>query len=220
MYNAAGITAVWAKENTREAIFDAMERRETCATTGPRIRLRFFGGWGFNAGDAEQANLAAIGYARGVPMGGDLPNAQAANSAPAFLIAALRDPLGANLDRVQVVKGWLDNEGNARERVYNVSWSGERGLDDAGRLPWVGNTVDLSVPTWSNSIGAAELSTVWRDPDFDAAQPAFYYLRALEIPTPRWTAYDAVRFGISLPEDVALITQDRAYSSPIWYTPE
>ncbi|WP_439101357.1 DUF3604 domain-containing protein [Congregibacter sp.] len=217
MYNAAGLTAVWADENSRTAIFDAMERRETYATTGTRIALRFFAGWDFQEGDASAPDLARRGYAGGVPMGSELSMAD--GGAPRFLISVLRDPMGANLDRVQIVKGWVNSDGEAQEKVYNVAWGGDRALDAKGKLPPVGNTVDLSVPTWSNNIGAAELSTVWEDPDFDASQAAFYYLRALEIPTPRWTAYDAVRFGVDAPEGVPLITQERAYSSPIWYTP-
>lgn len=217
MYNAAGVTAVWAEQNSREAIFDAMERRETYATTGPRIALRFFGGWSFKDSDASDPDLARKGYEVGVSMGSELPKASA--EAPSFVVSALRDPIGANLDRIQVVKGWVTAEGEAKEQVYNVAWSDERKLDAAGKLPSVGNTVDLSVPTWSNSIGATELSTVWKDPDFDPSQAAFYYVRVLEIPTPRWTAYDAVRFGIETPREVTLITQERAYSSPIWYTP-
>ncbi|EAQ98238.2 DUF3604 domain-containing protein [Congregibacter litoralis] len=217
MYNAAGLTAVWADENSRTAIFDAMERRETYATTGTRITLRFFAGWDFDEEDAKAPDLARRGYAGGVPMGSELPRAD--GDAPRFLISALRDPMGANLDRVQVVKGWVNSDGEAQEKVYNVAWGGDRRVDDEGKLPPVGNTVDLSVPTWSNSIGVGELSTVWQDPDFDASDAAFYYLRVLEIPTPRWTAYDAVRFGVEVPEGVPLITQERAYSSPIWYTP-
>ncbi|MFT7287260.1 MAG: hypothetical protein ACI87W_001373 [Halieaceae bacterium] len=214
-YNAAGISAVWARENTREAIFDAMQRRETYATTGPRMRVRFFGGWDFADTDAQQHDLATLGYERGVPMGSDLPERDGA--APVFLLGALRDPAGANLDRVQIVKGWLDASGKAREKIYDVAWSGKRKPDANGQLPPVGNTVDLSIPSFSNSIGAAELTAVWRDPDFEATQPAFYYARVLEIPTPRWTAYDAIRFGVSTKEEIALITQERAYTSPIWY---
>lgn len=216
-YNSAGLTAVWAEENTRPSIFDALERRETYATTGPRIGLRFFGGRNFTDADANAPNLAATGYAKGVPMGSDLP---AGKDAPTFLIAATRDPQGANLDRVQVVKGWLTRDGRTEEQIYDVAWSDDRVLDDDGRLPPVGNTVDLSIPTWSNSIGASELRTVWQDPDFDASQAAFYYVRVIEIPTPRWTAYDAVRFGITHDKGVQLITQERAYSSPIWHTAE
>jgi len=218
MYNAAGITAVWADENSREAIFDAMERRETYATTGPRIALRFFGGWSFDAADAVSPNIARTGYESGVPMGSELP-APTANAAPRFLISALRDPLGANLDRVQVVKGWVTPQGDTKEKVYNVAWSDERVIDAEGNLPSVGNTVDLGIPTWSNSIGAAELTAVWEDPDFNATEASFYYVRVLEIPTPRWAAYDAVRYGLKPPEGVQLVTQERAYSSPIWYTP-
>ncbi|MFT4769786.1 MAG: hypothetical protein ACI8RN_002940 [Glaciecola sp.] len=218
MYNAAGVTAVWAEENSRSAIFDAMERRETYATTGPRIALRFFGGWSFETSDAGSPDLARRGYALGVPMGSELPSAQ--SEAPRFLISALRDPRGANLDRVQLVKGWVTADGEAKEQIYNVAWSDDRETDAAGNLPAVGSTVDLSVPTWSNSIGASELVTVWSDPDFEASEAAFYYLRVLEIPTPRWTAYDAIRFGVEAPEGVTLITQERAYSSPIWYTPQ
>lgn len=221
MYNASGITAVWARENTREAIFDAMERRETYATTGPRIRLRFFGGWEFSDADKYAPDLPAVGYEKGSPMGSDLSTGkEAADNSPRFLISALRDARGANLDRVQIIKGWLDDKGDTQERVYNVSWSGDRVVNAKGKLPAVGNTVDLSVPTWSNSIGSAELRSMWQDPDFDPKQPAFYYVRVMEIPTPRWTAYDVVRFGISLDADIPLITQERAYSSPIWYTPE
>ncbi|WP_439107433.1 DUF3604 domain-containing protein [Congregibacter sp.] len=216
-YNAAGVTAVWADENSRHAIFDAMERRETYATTGPRIALRFFGGWEFKESDAHAPDLATKGYAGGVPMGSELPTAKGAS--PRFLISALRDPMGANLDRVQVVKGWVSADGEAKEKIYNVAWSDNRTPDKQGRLPGVGNTVDLDGPSWSNSIGAAELSTVWKDPDFDKSEAAFYYLRVLEIPTPRWTAYDAVRYGVKAPKGVPLITQERAYSSPIWYAP-
>lgn len=217
MYNAAGVTAVWAEENSREAIFDAMERRETYATTGPRIGLRFFGGWDFEASHSTAPDLGKTGYDLGVPMGSELP--KASSDAPRFLISALRDPMGANLDRVQIIKGWVSADGEAHEKVYNVVWSGDREVDAAGKLSAVGNTVDLSVPTWSNSIGAGELVTVWTDPDFDKNQAAFYYVRVLEIPTPRWTAYDAARFSLTPPKSVALITQERAYSSPIWYTP-
>ena len=217
-YNSAGVTAVWAEENTRGSIFDAMERRETYATTGPRIRLRFFGGWDLDASDADAPDSARVGYAKGVPMGSDLPAQNSVDKAPRFLISALKDPRGANLDRVQVVKGWIDESGKTQERVYNVAWGGERALDEDGSLPPVGNTVDLSVPTWTNSIGAAQLNTVWEDPDFDASESAFYYVRVLEIPTPRWTAYDAARFNIELDDSITLITQERAYSSPIWYT--
>lgn len=219
MMVASGYTAVWATENTRSAIFDAFKRRETYATTGPRIGLRFFGGWDFNDNDLRTRSIAEAGYTRGVPMGSDLrPNTS--DSAPTFLIAALRDPIGANLDRVQVIKGWMDADGELHERVYDVAWSDGREPDANGRLPEVGNTVDLETASWSNSIGASELATVWTDPDFDPAERAFYYTRVLEIPTPRWVVYDKVRFGIELPEEARLIHQERAYSSPIWHTPD
>ena len=217
---ASGYTAVWATENTRAAIFDAFKRRETYATTGPRIFLRFFGGWEFTDDDLRTRNPAIAGYEKGVPMGADLrPNENGAE-APSFMILTLRDPIGANLDRVQVVKGWLDAEGETHERVYDVAWSDDREPDANGKLPEVGNTVDVETASWQNNIGESELLTVWTDPDFDASQRAFYYVRTLEIPTPRWVLYDKVRFGIDLPEEAQLTHQERAYSSPIWYTPE
>ena len=219
-YNAAGITAVWAESNTRTAIFDAMERRETYATTGPRMRVRLFGGWDFDPEDALRRDLAEIGYQRGVPMGGDMTPAPSNNAAPSFLVYALRDPMGANLDRIQIIKGWLDEEtGVTMERVYDVAWSGDRRPGRNGKLPPVGDTVDLSIPSWTNTIGAAELGTVWEDPDFDPEERAFYYARVIEIPTPRWTAYDALKFNITHDEEVPLKGQERAYTSPIWYTP-
>jgi hypothetical protein len=216
--SASGLVAVWARENTRGEIFDAMARREVYATTGTRIRVRFFGGYGFYEVDARGRDLGRIGYAGGVPMGSDLPPAGEGQT-PRFLVAAQRDPDGANLDRIQIVKGWVDGAGNTHENVYDVAWSGDRQPDRGGRVPPVGSTVDLSVPAWSNTLGAAELAAVWTDPDFDPSQSAFYYVRVLEIPTPRWTAYDQARFGIDLPDDVPLVVQDRAYTSPIWYTP-
>jgi hypothetical protein len=218
-YSAAGLTAVWATENTRGALFDAMERREVYATTGPRMRVRFFGGWGFEPDDALRRDLALLGYTKGVPMGADLPEPSAGAKAPTFLVYALRDPVGANLDRIQIIKGWLDADGNPQERVYDVAWSDNREPEDNGKLPSVGDTVDLSIPSWTNTIGASELGTVWADPDFDPGQRAFYYARVIEIPTPRWTAYDRVKFKLDLPDDIPLKTQERAYTSPIWYTP-
>lgn len=194
-----------------------MERREAYATTGPRMRVRFFGGWAFDDSDALSRNLATVGYSKGVPMGSDLP---AGDGAPSFLVYALRDAMGANLDRVQIIKLWLGADGSQNEKVYDVSWSDERVPGSDGELPPVGNTVDLSVPTWTNTIGASELGGVWQDPDFDPEQKAAYYARVLEIPTPRWTAYDAARFNLDLPDDIPLIQQERAYTSPIWYTPE
>ena len=218
-YITSGLTAVWATENTRGAIFDAMERREVYATTGPRMMVRFFGGWDFKEDDALRRDLAQIGYGRGVPMGSDLPAAANGATAPTFLVYALRDPIGANLDRIQIVKGWLDGRGKPMERVYDVAWSGDRQPAANGKLPPVGDTVDLSIPSWTNTIGASELGTVWQDPDFDPKLRAFYYARVIEIPTPRWTAYDRVKFNLDLPPEVPLKTQERAYSSPIWYSP-
>jgi hypothetical protein len=216
---ASGYAAVWATDNTREALFDAMERRETYATTGPRMIVRFFGGWDFEAKDARNRMPAAIGYARGVPMGSDLRDARA-GKAPTFLVAALKDPVGANLDRIQIVKGWLDAQGELHENIYDVAWSDGRKPDArTGKLPPVGNTVDIQNATWTNTIGAPELITVWTDPDFDPALRAFYYTRVLEIPTPRWTCYDALRFGIRMDAKIPMTAQQRAYTSPIWYTP-
>jgi hypothetical protein len=216
---ASGYAAVWATENTREAIFDAMQRREAYATTGPRMAVRFFGGWDFEPKDAKNRMPASIGYAKGVPMGGDL-NAAPDGKSPTFLVAALKDPIGANLDRIQVVKGWLDRGGDIHEKVYDVVWAGNRKPDaKTGKLPAVGNTVDVAEATWTNTIGGPELITVWKDPDFNRAEPAFYYARVLEIPTPRWTAYDAKFYGVKMPKEVPMVRQQRAYTSPIWYSP-
>jgi hypothetical protein len=215
---ASGYAAVWATENTREAIFDAMKRRETYATTGPRMAVRFFGGWDFVAADATNRMPAAIGYGKGVPMGGDL--AKAPNGkAPTFLVAALKDAIGANLDRIQIVKGWVDNDGKTQEKVYDVVWSGNRKPGADGKLPAVGNTVDVANATWTNTIGAPELIAVWKDPQFDPKLRAFYYARVIEIPTPRWTAYDAKRFGVKPLPETRMVLQERAYTAPIWYTP-
>ncbi|MCK6370079.1 MAG: DUF3604 domain-containing protein [Gammaproteobacteria bacterium] len=215
---SSGYAAVWATENTREAIWDAMARKETYGTTGTRMIVRFFGGWDFTAADARTRSPAVAGYARGVPMGGDLRSAPA-GKAPTFLVAALKDPIGANLDRIQVVKGWLDARGELHEQVYDVAWSGERQPGADGKLPAVGSTVDLATATWTNTIGAPELISVWQDPQFDPQQRAFYYARVVEIPTPCWTAYDAVRFGIQPLPGTAMTVTERAYTSPIWYTP-
>jgi hypothetical protein len=216
---AAGYAAVWAQENTRESIFDAMQRRETYATTGPRMAVRFFGGFDFEAKDAQNRLPAKIGYTKGVPMGGDLTDAPK-DKAPTFLVAALKDPIGANLDRYQVIKGWLDNKGQLHEKIYDVAWSAGRKPDaKTGKLPLVGTTVDIENATWTNTIGATELIAVWQDPDFDPSQRAFYYGRVIEIPTPRWTAYDAKYFGVKMPKEVPMTTTERAYTSPIWYTP-
>jgi hypothetical protein len=181
--------------------------------------VRVFGGWDFIAIDANTRSPAVVGYQKGVPMGGDFQQAPGGKS-PTFLVAALKDPMGANLDRVQIIKGWLDGKGETHEKVYDVAWSGDRKPDaKTGKLPAVGNTVDVPNATWTNTIGATELIKVWKDPEFDAAQSAFYYVRVLEIPTPRWTAYDAKYFGIKMPPEVTMTAQERAYTSPIWYTP-
>ncbi len=215
----AGYAAVWARENTRAAIFAALKRREVYATTGPRMTVRFFGGWQFESSDAERPDLADAGYRRGVPMGSDMANAPDGASAT-FLIHAARDPDGANLDRVQVVKGWRDAQGELREKVYNVVVSDGRRIKRNGDAKPVGSTVNIDAATYTNAIGDPELSAVWRDPDFNPIEPAFYYLRVLEIPTPRWTAYDAKRFGIrDIPSEVPMVSQERAYTSPIWYNP-
>lgn len=216
--NAAGLTAVWATENNRGAIFDALKRKETYATTGTRLSVRMFAGWDFIQGDLQK-EFVEQGYARGVPMGGDL-SAAPKGKVPTFMIKAAKDSVGANLDRIQVVKGWVDAEGQTQERIFDVAVSDGRTINAQGRCETpVGNTVDLSQPSYQNSIGAAGLDIVWADPAFDPAQQAFYYVRVIEIPTPRWTAYDAKRFGVEMPDKVPMITQDRAYTSPIWYTP-
>lgn len=218
---ASGWAAVWAEENTRESIFDAMMRKETYATTGSRMIVRFFGGWEFDSKDAENRLPARVGYAKGIPMGGDLAATPEGKLAPTFLVAALKDPIGANLDRIQVIKGWLDAKGELHEKVYDVAWSDGRKPDaKTGKLPLVGNSVDVANATWTNSIGDPELITVWTDPEFDANQRAFYYARVIEIPTPRWTAYEAKYFKVDMPKEVPMITTERAYTSPIWYTPK
>jgi hypothetical protein len=214
----SGYAGVWATENTREALWDAMKRKEVYATTGPRITVRFFGGWEFKPSDAKSRNPGNIGYTKGVPMGANLLPAPA-DKKPTFLVGALRDPIGANLDRIQIIKGWLDNEGELHEKIYNVALSDGRKPGPDGKVPPVGNTVDVKNATWTNTIGDPELIVVWKDPDFDPDQSAFYYTRILEIPTPRWTAYEARRYGITMPKEVPMITQERAYTSPIWYTP-
>ncbi len=215
---ASGYTGVWAQENTRAAIWDAMARKEVYGTTGPRITVRFFGGWDYTTEDLNSRMPAFRGYEKGVPMGGDL-RANKGSGAPTFMVYALRDAVGANLDRIQIVKGWLDSRGKTHEEVYNVAWSDGREPDSNGEIPPVGNTVDIKAANWINSIGASELGTVWTDPDFDPKQNAFYYARVIEIPTPRWVVYDAFRYGIDIPEDAETIHQERAYTAPIWYTP-
>lgn len=215
---ASGLAAVWARENTREAIWDAFERKEVFATTGTRIRVRVFAGWDFEEEDLNRSDFAEYGYASGVPMGGDLTAAEDGKSLT-MLIRALRDPDGANLDRLQVVKGWIDESGERREKVFDVAWSGDRSPGPDGKLPAVGNTVNVSEATYSNAIGSAGLQAFWSDPEFDPASRAFYYVRVIEIPTPRWTTFDAKIFGVSLPDGIPPSHQERAYTSPVWYTP-
>jgi len=214
----SGLAAVWATENTREAIWDAMKRKEVYATTGPRITVRMFAGWDFKSNDAQSRDLVTIGYKKGVPMGGDLTTAPKGKS-PTFLVSAMRDPDGANLDRIQMVKGWLDTKGAVHERIYDLAVSDRRKIVKGKTTKEVGSTVDLKTATYSNSIGDTFQSAVWSDPDFDSKLSAFYYLRVIEIPTPRWTAYDEVRYNIKMPKEVTRVLQERAYTSPIWYTP-
>lgn len=216
---ASGYAAVWAKENTRAAIFDAIKRREVYATTGSRIKVRFFSGWEFDETDIHRPAMLDIAYGTGVPMGGDLFQAKR-GQVPKFLVIAGMDADGARLDRIQIIKGWMDKAGKLQEKVYDVAWSDDRKLDKrTGKLPAVGNTVDVENATYLNTIGAPQLSTYWEDPDFDRAERAFYYARVLEIPTPRWTTYDSAYFNVELQDDVPSSIQDRAYTSPIWYTP-
>jgi len=217
--SSAGYAAVWAQENTRASIFEAMERKEVYATTGPRMVVRTFGGFEFKKEDAFRPNFAATGYAKGVPMGGDLTDAPQ-DAAFSMLVSANKDPDGANLDRVQVIKGWMDSSGKLLEKVYDVAVSDGRDIAKGKVSKPVGSTVDLKTATYTNEIGAANLAVTWVDPDFDASQRAFYYVRVLEIPTPRWTAYDVVRLGSEMPEEVPMVLQERAYTSPIWYTPK
>ena len=210
---------MWANENSRAAIWDAMARKEVYATTGSRLLVRFFGGWDYTLEDLNSRQPSFRGYEKGVPMGGDL-RPRTGKGAPTFLVYALRDNIGANLDRIQVVKGWLDDKGKTHEMVYDVAWSDGREPGKDGVVPPVGNTVDVKAANWTNTIGASELGTVWTDPDFDPGQHAFYYARVIEIPTPRWIVYDAFRFGAEIPEDATTTHQERAYTSPIWYSPE
>ncbi len=215
---SSGLAAVYAKENTRESLFDALERKEVHGTTGSRMVVRFFGGWEFTDADINSRHPAFAGYEKGVPMGSDL-KARPGDASPSFMVYALRDPIGGNLDRIQVIKGWLDEKGETHEKVYDVVWSGDRKPGKDGKLPAVGNTVDAATASFTNAIGEPELGTVWTDPDFDAGQSAFYYVRVIEIPTPRWSTHEAFRFDIPIPEGAPISTQERAYTSPIWYTP-
>ena len=210
--------AVWAEENTRESLFEAMERRETYATTGPRITVRVFCGFGFEEADIHRSDFARHGYVTGAPMGGELSGAPE-GEAPSCVLRALRDPDGANLDRLQIVKGWLNADGTTSEQVYNVVVSDDREIAADGSVEPVGSTVDLSGPSYENTIGDSLMFGYWSDPDFDPSQPAFYYVRVLEIPTPTWAERDAVFFGVEMPDDVPMVHQERAYTSPIWYSP-
>ncbi len=216
--SASGLAAVWARENTREALWDAMKRKEVYATTGTRLVVRVFAGWDFEPDEVDRWDFAATGYSRGVPMGGDLRHAPA-GQAPVLMVRALRDVDGANLDRIQVIKGWLNADGSTGEQIYDVAWSDDREIGRDGQLVSVGNTVNVEDASFTNSIGEPMLFAHWRDPDFDPTQRAFYYVRVLEIPTPRWTVYDAKFFGVDLPQGVPTSIQERAYTSPIWYTP-
>jgi hypothetical protein len=216
---ASGLAAVWARENTRQSIFDAMERKEVYATTGSRILVRVFGGYDFEESDVARPDFAEFGYAGGVPMGGDLAAAPT-GKAPRFMIRALRDPDNANLDRIQVIKGYLDADGNAQENIYDVACADDRSIVERQCDRPVGSTVDVENATYTNDIGDALLAAFWEDPDFDPSVPAWYYIRVIEIPKPRWSAYDQARFGIEMSDDVPMTVQDRAYTSPIWYTPQ
>jgi hypothetical protein len=216
---SAGATAVWAEENTRTAIFDAMKRKETYGTSGPLIRLRFFGGWDYADNLTSDKNFVKKAYQSGVPMGGDLSKASVGTHGPKFAIWALKDPESGNLDRIQIVKGWV-NLGIQQEKIYDVALSDGRGVDPTtGYVKPVGNTVNIKKATYTNDIGDSQLSVVWQDPDFNPAFPAVYYVRVLEIPTPRWSTYDAVNLGVDPPKGVPATIQERAWSSPIWYTP-
>ncbi|OUR94764.1 hypothetical protein A9Q87_01435 [Flavobacteriales bacterium 34_180_T64] len=216
---AGGLTAVWAKENTREALFDAMQQKETYATTGTRLRVRFFAGWEYTKQDATRSDFAKNAYANGVPMGSDLTDGN--GKSPNFLIQAMKDPDGANLDRVQVIKGWVDANGERQERIYDVAVSDGRVIDKTGRCKTsVGSTVNVKEATYDNSIGSTSMTTYWSDPDFDAALDAVYYVRVLEIPTPTWLAYDANFYKLSMPKEYPMTHQERAYTSPIWYAPK
>jgi hypothetical protein len=217
-FSSGGVAAVWAEANTREGIFEAIRRKETYATSGPRMKVRFFGGFGLEDIAFGSADGLRQAYESGVPMGGDL-EAAPDGAAPTFLVHAMKEADGANLDRIQIIKGWIDANGDQQERIYNVALSDDRESGDGGEVPIVGDTVDAESATYTNSIGDGELSTTWTDPDFDPSQPAVYYARVIEIPTPRWSTYDAVRTGMERPGDLPISIQERAWTSPIWYTP-
>lgn len=216
---AQGLAAVWAEENTRDAIFAAFKRKEVYGTTGPRMKVRFFGGWDFSSLDDRMTNLADVGYRDGVPMGGDLTRPSASDAAPQFIIQAVQDPIGVGLDRVQVIKGWLDENGASQEQVFDVVWVGDRAPDGAGRLPAIADTVDRTTGKLISDPGAPELVTVWQDPTFNPNERAFYYVRVLEVPTARHSLLDAIALQIDPPAEAPAVQQERAYSSPIWYTP-
>jgi hypothetical protein len=217
---ASGLAAVWARENTREGLFEAMQKKETYATTGTRIIVRFFGGWKYGKDEVFRPDAVSIGYRKGVPMGGDLKEKPAGKKAPVFMVGAMKDAWSGNLDRIQIIKGWIDDDGERQEKIYDVAVSDGRAIGADGRcLTLVGNTVDVEDATYLNTIGAAELRAVWTDPDFNPEHSAFYYARVLEIPTPTWQAYDSKFFGIKMPDEVPMFGQERAYTSPIWYTP-
>jgi len=216
----AGLAAVWARENSREGLFDAMQKKETYATTGTRILVRFFGGWDYGPEEVFRPDVVSIGYRKGVPMGGDLKEKPANRNAPSFMVGAMKDVASGNLDRIQIIKGWIDSDGERQERVYDVAVSDSRTIDADGRCNTpVGDTVDVADASYLNTIGDAELRAVWTDPDFNPKHRAFYYARVLEIPTPTWQAYDSKRFGVEMPDTVQMKGQERAYTSPIWYTP-
>ena len=218
-FGTPGATGVWAPENTREEIFDAIVRKETFGTSGPLIRVRFFGGWNYSGNLWDRKSPIGRAYDGGVPMGGDMPPKPDKAEAPTFAVWALKDPESGNLDRIQIIKGWYDESGNPRQKIYDVAWSDDRVADDNGKLPPVGNTVDVSNATYTNSIGDNELKAVWTDPDFDPTRHAVYYARVIEIPTPRWSTFDAVALGVEPPAGVPATLQERAWTSPIWYTP-
>jgi hypothetical protein len=216
-FSSGGIAGVWAEKNTRGAIFDAMKRKETFGTSGPLMKVRFFGGWDFTPADVQSADFVKIGYQRGVPMGGDLKPGAA--KAPTFMAMAMKDPRSGNLDRIQIVKGWVDASGGQHEKIYDVAWSGDRKPLANGKLPPVGNTVDVAKATYTNTIGAPQLTAHWSDPDFDPKVRSFYYARVIEIPTPRWSTYDAARLHVAIPKGLPAAIQERAWTSPIWYNP-
>ncbi len=217
--SASGLAAVWARDNTRESILAAMQRREVYATTGPRIGVQFFGGWSFTDEDLKGEGLYARATASGVPMGGELAAQSAQDAAPVFIVQAMKDPLGANLDRVQIVKGWLDDQGVSREKVFDIAWAGDRQPDAGGRLPGLGNTVNVANASYTNTIGEAQFSALWQDPEFKPGQSAFYYARILQIPTPRHSLYDVIALNADVDTRRPDSIQERAYTSPIWYQP-